>query len=222
MIPYLLYFLGGYLLGSFPTAYLLVRKRAGLDIRFAGSGNVGSYNTYRVTGSLPMGVIVGLVDGAKGLIAVIAAVSIGGEFWLVATALIGAVIGHNYPLWLKFKGGRGLATAAGGMLPIGVMYVIVWGLVWIVTKSLGRGILTANVFAILISPVLVYVSPDDVVLFFMTSNAPLGDYRILTLLLSIALLVSHVNGFKEVVDDLRGIKPEVENPDENTWKEDAT
>lgn len=213
MIQYVLFFLAGYLPGSIPTAYLLVRRKASIDIRSAGSGNVGGYNTYQVTGSRSLGVVVGLIDGAKGLVAVIGASMIGGEFWLTAVALIGAIIGHNYPVWLKFKGGRGLATAAGGTLPLGVAYAISWCLIWIATKSIGRGILTANIFAILVSPALVFFAPDQIVEFFMTSNAPLNDYRILSILLSIILLAGHVNGLKEVVDDLRGIQTEIEKVD---------
>ncbi|MBM4168564.1 MAG: hypothetical protein FJ215_05340 [Ignavibacteria bacterium] len=213
VISYLLFFLGGYLPGSFPTAYLLVRKWANLDIRSEGSGNVGGYNTYRVTGSSRMGTVVGLIDGAKGLIAVVGALLVGGDFWHVALALIGAIVGHNYSVWLKFRGGRGLATAAGGVLPIGVMYGVHWCIVWIVAKSLGRGILTANVFAVLLAPLLVYLTPDSVLRFFMTSNVPLADYRLLSVLLSVVLLMGHVNGIKEVVADLKGVQPEIENPE---------
>ena len=100
----------GYLAGSVPFAYLLARRR-GIDVRVAGSGNVGAANVLRTTGPW-RGVIVMALDMSKGIAAVAIANIIGGTS---AMALSGAaaIVGHIYPVWLRFHGGKGVAVAAG-------------------------------------------------------------------------------------------------------------
>ena len=101
----------GYLAGSVPFAFLLAR-RAGVDVRFAGSGNVGAANVLRTTGVL-RGVLVMVLDVAKGAAAVaVAHLSSAGSL-TVAAAGGAAIVGHIYPVWLKFRGGKGVAVAAG-------------------------------------------------------------------------------------------------------------
>jgi glycerol-3-phosphate acyltransferase PlsY len=112
--PYILSALGGYVLGSIPLGYLLVKHRARVDIRTSGSGNVGAYNAGVVTGSTMLGITVGILDGSKGLAAVLGAWFVFGSFWPAAIALLASVLGHIAPVWLRWKGGRGLATACGG------------------------------------------------------------------------------------------------------------
>ena len=100
----------GYLAGSVPFAYLLARRR-GIDVRIAGSGNVGAANVLRTTGPW-RGVIVMALDMSKGIAAVAIANLLGGTS---AMALSGAaaIVGHIYPVWLGFHGGKGVAVAAG-------------------------------------------------------------------------------------------------------------
>jgi glycerol-3-phosphate acyltransferase PlsY len=101
----------GYLVGSIPFAYLLSRRR-GIDLRTVGSGNVGATNVLRTSG-VPMAVAAMVLDALKGSIAVLAASPIAaGPATLVAAGLA-SVVGHIYPVWLGFKGGKGVATAAG-------------------------------------------------------------------------------------------------------------
>jgi glycerol-3-phosphate acyltransferase PlsY len=101
----------GYLAGSVPFAFLLAR-RAGIDVRSAGSGNVGAANVLRTTG-VWRGVLVMALDVAKGAAAVaIAHVSSGGN-GIAALTGAAAVVGHIYPVWLRFHGGKGVAVAAG-------------------------------------------------------------------------------------------------------------
>ncbi|CAN5730282.1 glycerol-3-phosphate 1-O-acyltransferase PlsY [soil metagenome] len=107
MLPILL----GYLTGSVPFAYLLAR-RAGIDLRRAGSGNVGAANVLRTTGTW-RGVIVMALDVAKGVAAVAMAYVIAGSVVLAALTGAAAVVGHIYPVWLRFHGGKGVAVAAG-------------------------------------------------------------------------------------------------------------
>src|SRR5262245_48811081 len=101
----------GYLAGSVPFAFLLAR-RAGIDVRRAGSGNVGAANVLRTTG-VWRGVIVMALDVAKGAAAVALASFSSGGSGIVALTGAAAVVGHIYPVWLGFHGGKGVAVAAG-------------------------------------------------------------------------------------------------------------
>lgn len=101
----------GYLTGSVPFAFLLAR-RVGIDVRVAGSGNVGAANVLRTTGTWRGVVVMGL-DVAKGALAVLLASVTNSGATLTALAAAAAVVGHIYPVWLRFHGGKGVAVAAG-------------------------------------------------------------------------------------------------------------
>ena len=107
MLPILL----AYLAGSVPFAYLLARRR-GVDVRTAGSGNVGAANVLRTTGPW-RGVIVVALDMSKGIAAVAIAQLMAGGTALLAISGAAAIVGHIYPVWLRFHGGKGVAVAAG-------------------------------------------------------------------------------------------------------------
>jgi acyl phosphate:glycerol-3-phosphate acyltransferase len=101
----------GYLAGSVPFAFLLAR-RAGIDVRLAGSGNVGAANVLRTTGTWRAIAVMGL-DVAKGAAAVLIVHLAAGGASLPALTGAAAVVGHIYPVWLRFHGGKGVAVAAG-------------------------------------------------------------------------------------------------------------
>ena len=101
----------GYLAGSVPFAFLLAR-RAGVDVRVVGSGNVGAANVLRTTGAWRAMAVMAL-DVAKGVAAVLLAYVIAGGAALAAATGAAAVVGHIYPVWLRFHGGKGVAVAAG-------------------------------------------------------------------------------------------------------------
>ena len=101
-----------YLIGSFPTAFLLVRALRGWDIRQIGDGNMGAQNTWRQV-SPGAGVAVGLIDGLKGALAILVArYFLPDQNWVLACGLA-AIAGHNWPIFLGFRGGRGEATTIG-------------------------------------------------------------------------------------------------------------
>ena len=101
-----------YLIGAVPFALLLARRIAGTDVRSAGSGNVGAANVYRTTHpSLALAVMV--LDVGKGCAVVVFAGSLGGDETLRAAAGAAAIVGHVFPVWLRFRGGKGVATACG-------------------------------------------------------------------------------------------------------------
>jgi glycerol-3-phosphate acyltransferase PlsY len=101
-----------YVLGSIPVAWLAVRRWAHLDVRRIGSGNVGATNALRAT-TPAIGLFVALADAAKGAIAVWVARRAHASDAAVAMAAVAAVVGHVAPVWLKFRGGKGVATASG-------------------------------------------------------------------------------------------------------------
>ncbi len=100
-----------YLLGSVPFAFLVTRGR-GIDLRHIGSGNVGAANVLRTTG-VPSAVVVMLLDSLKGSVAVLAAQAMTIGAAAPVAAGIASILGHIYPVWLRFHGGKGVATAAG-------------------------------------------------------------------------------------------------------------
>jgi acyl phosphate:glycerol-3-phosphate acyltransferase len=101
----------GYLVGSIPFAYLLSRHR-GIDLRRTGSGNVGASNVLRTTG-VRAALLAMVLDGAKGTIAVMMAQLLSAGIVAPVVAACASVVGHVYPIWLRFRGGKGVATAAG-------------------------------------------------------------------------------------------------------------
>lgn len=196
---YFLIFLGGYLVGSIPTAYLIVKRTNKVDIRQAGSGNVGGFNAAQVTQSKYVGILVGVLDGLKGLMVVLVTAWITpNEFLAPAIALLSAIAGHNYPIWLKFKGGRGLATAAGGMFFLGFTYTIVWCSIWTIGKFSKRDILTSNLIAIFLTPVVLSIVPWSVVSKAIVAKVEPEAFLLFACALSVLLTLSHIDAIKQI------------------------
>lgn len=138
----------GYLLGSIPFAFLVARRRGGLDLRVSGSGNVGAANVQRLTGTR-LGLVVLALDVAKGSTAVWLAHTVGGGEGVRATAGVAAIVGHVYPVWLGFRGGKGVAVACGvfSMLAPAVTAaaVVVFAAVVWMTRYVSLGSVVATV-----------------------------------------------------------------------------
>jgi len=135
----------GYLLGSIPTAYLATRVAAGKDVRQLGGGNVGGLNVYREVGFIPAAV-VGIVDLGKGAAAVAIAqwlLDVSPPF--VLAAAVAAVVGHNWMVWLKFSGGKGMGAAIGGLFVLLPVYGYPLGLAFFFAVILIPFIITRNV-----------------------------------------------------------------------------
>lgn len=135
--------IAAYTIGSFPTAYLVTKYFFHKDIREEGTGNVGGMNVYDVTQSKAAGITVAALDLAKGL----AAVALGVMTGNVILAAIVVVAGHLSPVWLMFRGGRGLATAAGALILLAPVMIAVWCVVWFGAKLFRLSIFTANIIA---------------------------------------------------------------------------
>ncbi len=150
-----------YLLGSIPTGYVAGRI-AGVDIRKVGSGNIGATNVTRVLGKR-FGYPVFVVDFAKGLAAVIVGMMIANSAQSTpkfvdlcgAIAAIFSVIGHSYPIWLGFKGGKGVATSLGSLFGLNWFAATVACVVWIVAFQVTRYVSLSSIAAAIALPVTV-------------------------------------------------------------------
>ena len=143
----------GYLLGSIPFGLLLTRLAGYGDIRRIGSGNIGATNVLR-TGSKGAAALTLLLDLAKGFAAVVI-----GKVWGVDAALVAAgcvIIGHAFPLWLGFRGGKGLATALGVVIALAWPVAVAAALVWLATAFWSRysslAALVATAIAAIVAP----------------------------------------------------------------------
>jgi acyl phosphate:glycerol-3-phosphate acyltransferase len=170
MILYLIVATVAYLLGSIPFGYLLVKTFRGEDIRLSGSGNIGATNVAR-SGAKGLGAATLLLDMLKGLLAVWLAavlarskfnpcVAMGGFYCdstrLMATAALFAVLGHIFPVWLKFKGGKGVATALGVFALLFPLAVLVSLAIFIIVLVLTRYVSLGSILAALAFPVAAY------------------------------------------------------------------
>ena len=108
--------LASYLLGSIPFSYLVARTR-GVDVRTVGSGNVGATNVMRSAGKAA-GIAAFVLDAAKGALAALLARKVAPGLAVPPLAAVAAIVGHMYPVWLGFRGGKGVATGAGAFLPL--------------------------------------------------------------------------------------------------------
>jgi glycerol-3-phosphate acyltransferase PlsY len=145
----------GYFVGSIPFGLLLALAAGKGDIRKIGSGNIGATNVLR-TGSKGLAAAVALLDIGKGLAAVLAA-----RHWFpdaLSAAALAAVIGHCFPVWLKFRGGKGVATNAGVSFglgwPIGLAYAVVWLGVLALTRISSLAGMSAVIAAVIAAAVL--------------------------------------------------------------------
>ena len=152
-VPWLL---ASYVIGAIPTSYLLSRLFAGIDLRQHGSGNLGATNLYRVLGwkyAIPAAV----VDIAKGFLPVVLLAPRVSDSQLFALACgVAAIIGHVFSVFVRFKGGKGVATAAGVMLGLAPLALAVSAAVWVVLVRLTGYVSLASIVAAALLPLSVY------------------------------------------------------------------
>jgi glycerol-3-phosphate acyltransferase PlsY len=139
-----------YLLGSVSFSILFARWLRKIDIRQHGSGNAGATNTLRVLGKGPA-IAVFLLDIAKGIAAVLLGRLLGNAEWVPVAAGLAAIVGHNWPLYFRFKGGKGIATTIGALTMLAFLPALVAGIVAILTIVITRYVsLGSIVFAVLL------------------------------------------------------------------------
>ncbi len=178
MLAFVIIVVAAYFLGSIPTGYLVARVK-GIDIRTVGSGNIGATNAMRVLGK-PAGMAVLLLDALKGYAAVAwvcpALMNMfGGPAANVETlrivAGIAAVLGHNYTCWLKFKGGKGIATSGGAYLALAPLAVGVALAAFILAVLLTRYVSIGSIAAAIALPAAVWCLPEHNLFLGMVTTA---------------------------------------------------
>ena len=187
----------GYLLGSIPFGYLLVRATGGGDIRRLGSGNIGATNVARTSG-WSVGVATLLLDVAKGFLAVwLAQHFSGGNIRFMMYAGLAAILGHVFSVWLRFSGGKGVATAVGVFLAICWPATAAAVFLFLLVALFWRYVSLASISAAAALPLLVY-------LLYAPGHAPPAAVSLCTLLAAVVVIVKHRNNIERL---LAGTEP---------------
>jgi glycerol-3-phosphate acyltransferase PlsY len=156
-----LWLLVSYFLGAIPTSYLLSRLFAGIDLRQHGSGNLGATNLYRVLG-WKYAIPAALVDIAKGVVPVLVFAPQVSDSQLFALACgVAAIVGHVFSVFVGFKGGKGVATAAGVMLALAPIALLVSAAVWGVLVRLTGYVSLGSIVAAAVLPFAIYLLEDS-------------------------------------------------------------
>ncbi len=158
-------FIVSYLIGSIPTGYIIVKLLKGIDIRTVGSGSTGATNVKRVLGTKWFFTVM-LIDALKGAISVLFAAKYFNFIDFIGLApviaALGAIIGHSKSVFLRFTGGKSVATGVGTLfalsLPIGIVVALVWGIITFFTKYVSLG----SVIAISLAPILMNIFDQNI------------------------------------------------------------
>ncbi len=157
MLRPLLVVIIAYVLGSIPFGYLIVRKKLGDDIRQSGSGGTGATNVSRRAGKTA-GVITLVLDALKGSLAVLIANGLSPNVgWIIATAAIAAIVGHMFPVWLGFRGGKGVATGVGVFLILAPISVLCAAVIFVAIVLLTRYVSLGSILAAATIPLFVWL-----------------------------------------------------------------
>ena len=183
MIPVLLTAASSYLLGSIPFGYILIRLSRGQDIRRSGSGNIGATNVARSSPGL--GALTLVLDAGKGLLAAYLAILIANRtressddnrlYLMMSLAALFAILGHIFPVWLNFRGGKGVATAVGAFILLAPYAMLAAVGVFLVVVLVSRYVSLSSVAATAVFPLFAwflyreYFSRFDIVVMCMTS-----------------------------------------------------
>ena len=161
MAAVVLWLLASYFMGAIPTSHLLSRLFAGIDLRQHGSGNLGATNLYRVLG-WKYAVPAAVVDIAKGAIPVLVfAPQVSDSQFFALACGVAAILGHVFSVFVGFKGGKGVATAAGVMLGLAPLALAVSAVVWAVLVRVTGYVSVGSIVAAAVLPLAVYLLEDS-------------------------------------------------------------
>lgn len=191
MLVYLIIIITAYLLGNISTSYIVDKRLAGVDIRTQGSGNAGSTNVLRTLGK-KAGALTFIGDVLKGLIAVLIARLIAYGVNLDDTtcayiAVVAVVLGHNYPVFLGFKGGKGVATSLGSMLGMNPLVALLCLGFFIIIVAITKYVSLGSMLGIGLSPVIMMINHN-------TKGV------LVTLFLTISVVITHKENIKRLLN----------------------
>jgi glycerol-3-phosphate acyltransferase PlsY len=181
-----------YLIGSIPVSYLVARCWKGIDIRNYGSGNVGMTNVWRNAGPAA-GVLAWAGDFGKGVLAVLLAKHFGGPA-LVASAGIAALVGHSWPVFLGFKGGKMVATFVGVIAAITLPVGLIAAAVWLAVVGLSGYVSVGSIVAVLSIPLLIWAFHLE------------WPYLVLGILIAVLVIYKHKSNIKRLAS---GTEPKI-------------
>ncbi len=192
LIPVIAYFLG-----SIPFGYVIVKVSQGRDVRSSGSGNIGATNVIRVAGK-PAGLATFLLDAGKGYLAVwLAMHGFHANIRWVMIAAVVAVMGHMFSCWLKFRGGKGVATGLGVFLPISWQAMAAAVVLWIVVLAFWRYVSLASIAAAAALPFLVYA-------FYAPHHAPPLDVSVGSAVVGVLIILKHRQNIQRLIAGTEG------------------
>ena len=191
MLVYLIIIITAYLLGNISTSYIVAQRLAGVDIRTQGSGNAGSTNVLRTLGK-KAGALTFIGDVLKGLIAVLIARFIAYGANLDDTtcayiAVVAVVLGHNYPVFLGFKGGKGVATSLGSMLGMNPLVALLCLGFFIIIVAITKYVSLGSILGIGLSPIIMMINHN-------TKGV------LVTLFLTISVVITHKENIKRLLN----------------------
>ena len=180
---------GCYVFGAIPFGLMVGKITRGIDIRDFGSGNIGASNVLRTLGPGPA-LLVFVLDTAKGWGPVVLCKELGlGEYWVVAGALL-SVLGHTFSVFLRFKGGKGVATSLGVIIGLNPVIAAIALGIWFMVLGISRYISVASILAAISVPVQM--------VFWRKMNVPVA-YQILAGIAALAILAKHIPNIKRLV-----------------------
>ncbi|WP_419726757.1 glycerol-3-phosphate 1-O-acyltransferase PlsY [Terrisporobacter petrolearius] len=191
MLIYLIIIIIAYLLGNISTSYIVAKRLAGVDIRTQGSGNAGSTNVLRTLGK-KAGALTFIGDVLKGLIAVLLARLIAHGVHMDQSicayfAVVAVVLGHNYPAFLGFKGGKGVATSLGSMLGMNPLVAIICLGFFIIVVAITKYVSLGSILGIGLSPIMMLINHNT-------------KGFLVTLILTISVAITHKENIKRLIN----------------------
>lgn len=207
ILIYILLIVGSYLIGAIPFGFL-IGKIYDVDIREVGSGNIGATNVTRILGKVP-GRICFALDFLKGTIPALSAqILYPEEAWLTFSCCALAVLGHIFPVYLKFKGGKGISTAAGATVALAPLPLLGAAIVWVAGFLIWRYVSLASIMAAVSLPILAW-------LLMLLDIGPEASRTWFTFaFLSILALVAIIRHLSNIQRLLAGTENRFEKPDE--------
>ena len=202
LIYFILFVILGYLIGSIPFGLILTKSIGLGDIRKIGSGNIGATNVLR-TGNKKIALLTLFLDGIKGFIAIILVKilfsyeiipNINNHFYFECITGVSAVIGHCFPIWLKFRGGKGVATGFGVILYLNILVGVVALLIWLLSAKLFKISSLSALFSYIIIPISMY--------FFSSESI----YLISSIIISSVCFFQHRENIKRLI---KGTEPKI-------------
>ena len=202
-LTYLLIFAMAYLLGSISFSYIFIKKFHNKDLRNEGSGNLGMLNSYEASKDKVLTFAILMLDMTKAIYCIALVNLLFYESYLIGTIIagIGIILGHNWNIFLRFRGGRGLAPAAGISMVVNFYPLIIWLASWTISKAFTKNIHISNCISSILTIAILWISPSDLIFSFDSwENITPDALRILFTTINILIILSHYKVLIEYKD----------------------